>query len=290
MTNLKPLWLSVHDPFSFASNDVHVWCASLDELKTCLQPLARTLSDDERERARRFCFTRDRERFVAARGVLRTILGRYLGMAPEQLQLSYGPHGKPHLASGPDAGNLQFNLSHSQGLVLCAFARNRRVGVDVEFVRAMPDATQIAARFFSSNEHQVLLALPADQRQEAFFNCWTRKEAFIKAIGDGLVLPLDQFDVSLAPGKPAELLQVRGGVGETSRWFMAALQPAHGYVAGLALEGSEQADLRFFKCEGISPLRRRAPKMRREQLSEVSVPVESKIPILSELRFGNYAD
>lgn len=223
----------------FSSDHVHVWRASLEQPAARVHQLVQTLSDDERIRAERFRFDRDWRRFIVGRGVLRTILGHYLGVEPGQLQFRYGSRGKPYLAG--EFGNcaLQFNLAHSHELALYAFTYGREIGIDLEYIRSMPDAEQIGARFFSMRENAALGVFPRSQKLEAFFNCWTRKEAYLKATGDGLARPLDQFDVSLSPGEPARLLHVEGDVQETARWSLQALAPACGYVATLAVEGHD---------------------------------------------------
>ncbi len=163
----------------------------------------------------------------------------YLDLAPEDIQFSYAPQNKPALIDTRQNNNLQFNLSHSQNQALYAFACHREVGVDIEQIRAMSDAEGVARRFFSAREYAVFQALPPQQRDEGFFNCWTRKEAYIKALGDGLSHPLGTFDVSLWPGEPAALLAVRGDPGEVSRWSMRALTPVPGYVAALVVEAHD---------------------------------------------------
>lgn len=224
--------------WALPGGEVHVWRAALDPPAGLVRRLAQTLSADESERAGRFHFERDRRRFIVGRGVLRALLGRYLGLEPPQLRFGYGPQGKPHLADAletVDADALRFNLAHSHELALYAFTRGREIGVDLEHIRALPDAGQIAARFFSAGENAAWLALPESQRLEAFFNCWTRKEAYLKAGGDGLARPLDQFEVSLAPGE-AVALRVQGQVEETARWRLQAIDAADGYIAALAVE------------------------------------------------------
>lgn len=220
-----------------SSNDVHVWRATLDCSVECMQNLAQTLSADERTRAERFYFERDRKRFIVGRGVLRTILSRYSGIAAKQLQFCYGPRGKPDLAETSGVSKLQFNLSHSQELVLYAVTRDRLIGIDIEYMRPMESAGQIVKSFFSVRESAVWHSLPVHQQQTAFFNCWTRKEAFVKAVGDGLALPLDRFDVSLVPGEPARLLEVQGDRYASDRWSLQELTPAPGYAAAVAVEG-----------------------------------------------------
>ncbi|MGB8681806.1 MAG: 4'-phosphopantetheinyl transferase superfamily protein [Candidatus Binatus sp.] len=230
-------WLSPPERLSLAGNAVHVWRASLDQRSSQADGFLNTLDDDERSRAGRFYFSRDRERFIVARGVLRALLGRYLNRAPESLAFSYNTHGKPALDSESDA--IRFNLSHSHGTALYAVTRGREIGVDLEFIRCDLEAEQIAERFFSHREIATLRALPLSLRKYAFFLCWTRKEAYIKARGDGLSMPLDQFDVSLIPGEPAALLSTQPDRGEAVRWSLWNLTPASGYAAALAAEGRD---------------------------------------------------
>lgn len=221
---------------SLSSDEVHVWRAFFDREKSHLNDLAQTLSEDERLKAERFYFQKDRRRFVVTHGILRNILGRYLKIEPKRLKFSYGSHGKPAIGGVTDGHSLCFNMSHSHGLALFAFTCGRKVGVDVEYVRPMPDAEEIVERFFSPRENAALRTVPAGKKLEAFFNCWTRKEAFLKAIGDGLSRSLDSFEVSLAPGEPARLLCVGGDPLEASRWRLRALVPAHGYVGAFVVE------------------------------------------------------
>lgn len=217
--------------------EVHLWQAWLDLSPDKIRLLEGLLSNDELERARRFHFQRHRQQFVARRGMLRMIIGAYLSAEPESLRFSYSEFGKPDLALPLQSDGLLFNLSSSGGLALYAFAQRRQVGVDVEKVRQDFEHERIG-RFFSLREQSALLSLPAEQRAQAFFNCWTRKEAFIKAHGEGLSLPLDQFDVSIASGDEARLLATRFDPGEAERWTLQHLSPAPGYVGALAVEGS----------------------------------------------------
>jgi 4'-phosphopantetheinyl transferase len=220
---------------NLSSSDVHLWRAWLDQPGWLVQRFTQTLSKDEQQRAGRFHFASDRRRFVVGRAILRAILGQYLGVEPGQVQFSYGPKGKPSLLQRDT--QLCFNVSHSRELVLYAVTLGREVGVDVEYIRPMSDAEQITERFFSPQECAAFSALPAEQKPEGFFNCWTRKEAYLKACGDGITRPLDQFSVSLIPGEPARLLRVEGDSGETSRWRLKALTPAPDYVAAIAVAG-----------------------------------------------------
>ncbi|HEX8180613.1 MAG TPA: 4'-phosphopantetheinyl transferase superfamily protein [Pyrinomonadaceae bacterium] len=232
-------WSPPPADLTLAHDEVHVWRASLEQPAHVLAQLRATLAADEHERAARFHFERDRAHFIVGRGVLRAILGRYLPGRAEQLQFQYGAYGKPALTAEFARGSLSFNLAHSHALALFAVTRGRAVGVDVEYLRAELAGTQIAERFFSAREVAALCALPAEQQPRAFFDCWTRKEAYIKARGEGLSFPLAAFDVSLGPDEPAALLCVRGDAQESARWSLRALDAALGYAAALVVEGHD---------------------------------------------------
>jgi 4'-phosphopantetheinyl transferase len=218
---------------------VHIWRAALDVPESQVRSLWYTLTADECQRAERYVFARDRTHFVVARGLLRVLLGRYLGQDPPHLRFIYGPHGKPALATDTGGGALRFNVSHSHGLALYAITRGREVGVDVERIRPEVAQEQIAEHFFSPREITRLRALPTPLQATAFFACWTRKEAYIKAKGEGLALPLDQFDVSLVPGEPAALLRAAWDPQEAARWSLQDLAPAPGYRAAVAVAGQD---------------------------------------------------
>jgi len=216
---------------------VHAWRASLDWPGIDVERLSRLLSLDERIRAERFYFERDRKRFVVGRGILRGILGCYLGIEPSCVQFSYGAYGKPALAAASVGETLHFNVSHSDALALYAVTRGREIGVDVERVRPLADADSIAERYFSARENAVFRALPANEKLAAFFNCWTRKEAYAKACGEGLGAKLSTIEVSLTPGQPARLLSINDDPQETSRWFLQELSAGPDYAAALVVEG-----------------------------------------------------
>lgn len=239
MLALHPEWLVPAEFPVLAAEEVHVWLAVLPAREEAVSDLARFLSPDEQARAARFHFPKDRAAFVTARGRLRTLLGRYLRIAPEKIRFILNSHGKPEL---PAPAPLQFNLSHSGELAAFAFTRHHRVGVDVEQVRADFASDPVAERFFAAGEVGQLRALPAPARANAFFDCWTRKEAFVKARGEGLSLGLEQFEV-LVDG-PARLLSVTGG--DPSRWSMHDLHPADGYAGAVAVD-SPQSRLRCWR-------------------------------------------
>jgi 4'-phosphopantetheinyl transferase len=203
-----------------------VW---LDQPDATFERCLRLLSADEADRASRFVFERDRRHFVVCRGSLREALGALLDRDPASVVFAYGPQGKPVLRDG----ELEFNVSHSAGLALFAFSGNRPVGVDVESLDREVDAEALATRFFSPQEAADLLSVPIEQRREAFFNCWTRKESYIKALGKGLQCPLDSFSVTLGPGQKAAIRRIDGD--DPARWEIVAFTPAHGYVAAVAM-------------------------------------------------------
>src|SRR5947199_1461088 len=196
-------------------------------------------SDAERQRASRFRFDRDRDQFIVRRARLRQLLGARLGTRPESVELVYGAYGKPALARRFADSDLRFNVSHCDDVTLYAFSCGREIGVDVEAVRVIREADDIAGRFFSRRENQAYRALEPRDRPLGFFQCWTRKEAFIKALGDGLSYPLDRFDVSLTPGEPAEILRVEAMSGDCCGWRMESLSPAPGFVAAVVIGDRE---------------------------------------------------
>ena len=236
--NQSLVWNPLPADLVLSSHDIHVWRASLEQPDALIQRLSQTLSEDERIRGDRFYFERDRKHFIVGRGLLRAILGRYLSLEPQQLQFCYSPRGKPTLANTGAGSSLQFNLSHSQGLVLYAFTRDRQVGIDIEYMRPTSDVEQLAQRFFSPREHAVLRSLSPNQKQEAFFHGWTCKEAYLKAIGEGLA-QLEQVEVSLIPEEPAQLLSIGKDSQALTRWSLQTLTPAPDYKAALAVEGHD---------------------------------------------------
>ena len=215
-------------------DDVTIWYVPLDQPSDRLDEFAVLLSPDEDARAKRFRFEHDRRRFTVCRAVLRRLLARELTMDAREVNIVYGPHGKPSL--GSDGGRaLCFNVSHSDGHALVALAPSE-VGVDIERIRPVDDLGRLAETAFSLAERAELLALPEPQQLRGFFNCWTRKEAYIKASGEGLSRPLDEFDVSLVPGEPAHLLRVKDEPGEPARWSLSSCEPVAGCVAAVCVE------------------------------------------------------
>lgn len=235
---MHPQWQSATHPPPLTTDDVHVWRIALEVADPLLARLREILADDERQRADRFYFEKDRRHFTAARGAMRILLSSYLSRRPQDVRFAYSNYGKPRLTDADNTSDLRFNLTHSHDLALLAVTRGRDLGVDVERLRDMErDGEPLAERFFSPRETAVLRSLPPELRREAFFHCWTRKEAYIKANGKGLSLPLDQFDVSLHPNEPAALLATQHDPQEAQRWSLRCLLPCEGYVGALAVEG-----------------------------------------------------
>jgi 4'-phosphopantetheinyl transferase len=227
-------WLAPPAVLALAAGGVHIWRADLRCTEPTLRHFEQTLVADEKFRAGRFYFERDRNHFIAARGILRDLLGRYLGCAPETIRFAYREQGKPALCEVAGSPHIEFNVSHSHGLALLAFSRNRALGVDIERIRPDISAEEIAERYFSPQEVVELLALPPASRAEGFFRCWTRKEAYVKARGEGLQISLKSFHVSLAPGQPARLVSA-----DSERWSLYSLRPFEQSLGAIVAEGQD---------------------------------------------------
>lgn len=230
------LWLTPPDDITLGQREVHVWRAALDVEAATASRMYELLSTDEQARAARFHFQIDRGHFIVARAYLRMILSRYLNIAPAKVRFRYSEHGKPMLAGDDRDGEIKFNLAHSAGIALFAFTRAGDIGVDLELIRPEITGDEIARRFFSMAEVACLEGIPAPERQKAFFDCWTRKEAFVKAKEIGLSLALDQFDVTLAPKEPAALLRTRWDEDEALQWSLRGIDVGPGYVGTVAVE------------------------------------------------------
>jgi 4'-phosphopantetheinyl transferase len=234
-------WSSALQPPELLETEVHVWRASLGLPSYSVERLSTYLSPEESGRAARFVRASDRERFMVARGILRELLGGYLHRPPASLLIETAARGKPSLCIDGARSPLHFNLSHSHGLALYAFALGRELGIDVERIRPEVAQEGIEERYFSAQELRELRALPKEKRSDAFFLCWTRKEAYIKARGEGLYIPLDSFDVSLTPGEPARLNSQ-----DKERWAIYSIPPQAAFAGALVVEG-ETSNLRFWE-------------------------------------------
>lgn len=238
MSNSLP-WVRATTPLTLSDKELHVWRASLDLPPALLRRIARALSADENERAGKFVIARARESFVAARGMLRQLLGMYLGLPPERIEFRYGPQGKPSLSEALNA-KVSFSVSHSQGMGLFAFAGSGEVGVDIEEVKADFKGMQIASHFFSEIEAAGLAKLPAELADEAFFECWTGKEAYVKARGEGLTLALRDFHIGFVNGEQILRDEVGG------EWSCYSLKPAPGF-AGAVVASGEGWSLKYYE-------------------------------------------
>lgn len=217
-------------------NEVHVWHAPLSALASELPRLGALLSPDERARAERFHFERDRNQFTLTRAILRSLLGEYCQVPAEDIAFDYGPRGKPVLRA-PASMQLQFNVSHSHGMAAYAITRTCHVGVDVELVREVKEADGIVTSQFAPEEVAAYRALPVEARRRGFFYLWTRKEAYIKALGEGLGHPLDRFAVSLEPGPAARFVRIGSDPAALADWTLCDLVLDASYVAALAVQG-----------------------------------------------------
>lgn len=215
--------------------DVHIWRAYISSWTAHTLDLAAVLSPDERARALRYHFPQHRNSFIVARAVLRRLIGQYLAMAPSAVRFTYNRYGKPFVLH--DSSDLHFNLAHAGDVALYALAR-REVGIDVEQVRHDLDWAGIARSHFSPAEQAEIASLPPALRSTAFFRCWTCKEAYIKARGMGLQIPLDQFDVACSPEKPAALRAVRTGDDVAARWSLHAVTIDAKHLGAVVVEGS----------------------------------------------------
>jgi 4'-phosphopantetheinyl transferase len=246
---LYPEWASAPDRLTLSTAEIHIWRASLDLSPLRLEELAQTLTSDELQRAERFRFQVDRCRFIAGRGTLRAILGRYLNTRPEHIRFRYAASGKPAL--DPSAGELtvnpnqpaiaqpvnrsvlEFNLSHSQALMVCAVSQSYQVGIDLEHVRSITDLEGLTQRFFSPQEHLAIQSLAADQRVRSFFQHWTCKEALLKATGEGLA-DLSKIEISIA-NQEAKLIRWAEKTDSTHQWWLHLFIPAADYISTLAV-------------------------------------------------------
>ena len=224
------------------ADDVRVWTARLEIDLARVARLQEILSPDERSRAARYRNPRDGHRFIVRRASLRRGVSACVGVAPRQIVFGYGPTGKPFVREPSSARSLRFNLAHSAGLAVYACGAGHPVGIDIERARRHGDLDDVASRFFSPDERVKLASLPRSARTVAFYRCWTRKEAYVKAIGSGIEAPLDDFDVAFAPDAPAALLRVGWQPSEPSRWRMEALDVPHGYIGAIIVARSARVE------------------------------------------------
>jgi 4'-phosphopantetheinyl transferase len=233
---------------SLGLEEAHVWRLSL-ALPDRVQRMEQLLDEEERIRAGRFRFEKDRRRYTLTRGMLRTLLGRYLRCDPIALRISYSTRGKPFVDAPQNSPDVRFNVSHAGDLALLAFCREREIGVDVESRQRLKDWQPIAERIFSRSEKRELSSLPPSLRTAAFYNGWTRKEAYLKATGEGLVDGLSEIEVAVSPLAPASLRAIHGDTEPASKWWLCALEPAEDYAAALVIQ-EKKARVRLWRADG----------------------------------------
>jgi 4'-phosphopantetheinyl transferase len=238
-SKMKCSWPLPPAEFDLPEGEVHLWSARLDLPEGLLQKCAGVLWEDEVQRAQRFRMGSLRNHYIAGRGMLRLLLTHYLPAEPASFPLIYQAHGKPELGLSWKTSGLEFNVSHSHGLAIYAFTRGRPIGVDVESIRPMPNAAALMERFFSAEEVHQWQQMPAPRQLRAFFQGWTRKEAWLKAVGSGLSFPLDEFCVTL--DGPARVLSIHGNRDEAAQWWLESHEPCDGYVAAVAMQGHAAA-------------------------------------------------
>ena len=226
--NVSPL------PVSLSEKVVHLWRIELDQSDGLVSRMRQMITADEIEWANRLRFYRDQRRYILAHAALRQIIAGYVHVCPQQILFRSSAYGKPYLA-GSQADQLYFNLSHSGEIALLGVACRPQIGVDVETIRPIDDLMSLARNCFSTNEYEQLDALPDSQKLAVFFTIWTRKEAFIKAIGEGLSYPLDLFEVSTHPDEQGRIVHIAGSIQEAQTWTLQAVRPAHGYTGAIAI-------------------------------------------------------
>jgi len=231
-------WPSRSQPVDLGTAEAHLWVIDLDLVPERLPDFRSTLSPDEEERASRFLKSVDARRYTAARASLRRLLGAYIGIEPGRLRFTYDRFGKPGLGGELSAASVRFSVSHSGDRGLFGFVREHRIGVDLEHIRADIDVENLAKNHFSPREFQKLRSLSSDRQLEAFFCCWTRKEAYLKGRGEGVSYGLDRVEVSMSPGEPAAILRAFDDPDVIRRWTLEHLRPAPDYLGAAAVEAN----------------------------------------------------
>lgn len=230
------MWIPFsNQDLSLQPSELHVWSVRKSNHENRLQVYWDVLDNKERDRALTFRFLKDRHCFIIARGILRTLLGAYLKMAPGQVKFQFCKYGKPYINH---FSQLRFNISHSGDMILLGFVKKHIIGIDIEYTKREVDVKNIAELFFSEEETTSLFALDEAYQMQAFYNCWTRKEAFIKAVGSGLSFPLDQFVVSLDTTKKATLIETKWDKKEKDKWILNTITPGKDYIGAVSVKGN----------------------------------------------------
>jgi 4'-phosphopantetheinyl transferase len=232
----KPVlhWPPAPETIRLDPGQIHLWAAALDEFEVQVSKIWGLLSPAEQAEAEKFRFVEGRNRYVVRHGLLRLILGRYLEQLPSAIEFQYGTYGKPELRTDGAGTQLFFNTSHSAGVAVCAIASACPIGVDIERTREIAETEGIARRFFLRNETQTLMTLPPDSRMQAFYSCWTRKEAFLKATGEGIAESLARVEVTLGPEDEPRIVSIAGDRGAHEQWRLEPFSPARSYLGCVA--------------------------------------------------------
>lgn len=239
------MWVSPSGPPRLSESSLHLWRLALDVSSECRARLEKLLSPAEKMRAERFVHDHDRRHSTVTRAVLRILVGQYLGKRPEACLIESKDREKPFVLENGRPSPLRFSLSHSHGHALLGFTLNHEIGVDLEQLRPLPDAGELAKRYFSLAESREIMDLDGEQRMEGFLNCWTRKEAYVKARGRGLEIPLNSFAVRCSPGAPPELRSV-----DSANWSMHSFRPFHDFVAAVVVE-KKGWELQFYAAASL---------------------------------------
>lgn len=247
----QPQWQIPPRNLILAKDEIHIWRVHLDLPVEQIAQLSQILSEDEQARAERFRFPQHRQRFIAARGRLRQLLGAYLTLPGDRLIFEYSSRGKPSLAPSMRGANLEFNLSHSQDLAVYGFTLDRKIGIDLEYLHSATDVEGIAARFFAARESAIINNLVGEKQQQAFFQIWTAKEAYLKATGEGIAGSLAGVEIAWSDEHPLCLFSLPDNT--EAEWCLHNFKPATDYVATVAVEGLTGADkIQFWNWYGCS--------------------------------------
>jgi 4'-phosphopantetheinyl transferase len=230
-------WGLVPESWRLSNGDVNIFCAALNQPTSSMKEFERTLDSGEISRSERFLLEADRSRFVVSRGILRRLLGLLSGTDPSKIRFRYSSHGKPSLDGSLSEKGIRFNMSHSNHLALYAFSIDREVGVDLEYIRPFEALKEFVDRFFSEKEKIFLKNLPLNDRTESFFKLWTRREALLKALGQGLTMA-ELFDPSGGEGERPGLVGIKGNNENHPYYYVQQLKPAPNYVGAIAVEES----------------------------------------------------
>jgi 4'-phosphopantetheinyl transferase len=233
------MWDSPPEDLELDAGYIDVWRTQIDLPEDEIDSYVATLSQEEQDRAARFTFPDKYEEYVVSRGLLRKALAHVLKQPATEFQFEYTDSKKPYLPIKYANKTVSFNISHSHGQALVAISLDRNIGIDIEKIRSDVEYEKLALRFFSEAEHHELMQISADERARSFFAIWTRKEAFVKAIGKGIAFGLSEFDVNISPEEPPVMLATRWNPEDVSLWSMATIDAENNFMATLATDGGE---------------------------------------------------